>query len=236
VPEDPELERSPSQGIGAARLLRFALFLLVVVGGFLFLRFGPYAEDLAPEVLVERLRDIAQLPWAPWIFLLIGIVLTTVGIPATPIIFAGGAVFGAVYGGILSYSALMGGAAVGYVMAKTLARDLAIRLGGKTLVQIEARLARWGFWTLVRLRFVPIPFAITNYAAALVGIPAGAYLLSTALGLIPSTALMAYFSEALTSTAGDRSGAFRDLLIASGLLVLLSFLPGRIIAWRDRER
>jgi uncharacterized membrane protein YdjX (TVP38/TMEM64 family) len=97
-------------------------------------------------------------------------------------------------------------------------------------------LERHGFWALFRLRYVPVPFAITNYGASLAGLAFSTYAWSTAAALVPVTFLYTYFASSLMSLAGaERAGVLRNLLLATLGVLALSFLPPRISAWRRRR-
>ncbi len=82
--------------------------------------------------------------------------------------------------------------------------------------RIEALLERHGFWTLVGIRFLPIPFALINYGAALAGFRFGRFLVATLVGLVPSVLFWTYLAHAIVSVATEERGA---LLRNAGLLV-----------------
>ncbi|HUO87229.1 MAG TPA: VTT domain-containing protein, partial [Thermoanaerobaculia bacterium] len=90
--------------------------------------------------------------------------------------------------------------------------------------------------TLVRLRFVPIPDALVNYAAALAGVRPSVFLSATAIGLAPAVALFTYFADTLShAAAGDRSGVLLQLAAAFLALFLLTFLVPRWLQRRPRR-
>jgi hypothetical protein len=60
-----------------------------------------------------------------------------------------------------------------------------LRLAGGRLERVEHH----GFWAPVRLRFVPIPYALVNYAAAFAGVRPGVFVTATAVGLAPAITL-----------------------------------------------
>ena len=217
------------------RLTRFLILLGLVVGGFLVLRATPISRYLTVDELSALLETMRQQPGAPLLFVLGGALLPSLGLPASLIIFCGGAVFGTLYGGLLSFVGLYAGAIVCYLLARTLARDLVVHLLGRRLAPVERLLERRGFWTIVRLRFVPIPYALINYGAGLLGVSPRTFALATVIGLAPVIFVLSYFSSALVAAAeGERAETLWNLGAASALLLGLSFLPAIFKAWRRR--
>jgi uncharacterized membrane protein YdjX (TVP38/TMEM64 family) len=220
---------TPPRGL----VLRFLVFALILVGGFLALRSDALRTQLDAEHLTATLERLRGEPLAGPLYVVVSSILLALGFPATVLVFAGGAVFGALFGGVLAYAGTLGGALLSFALGRTLARDLVVHVLGKRLAPLEAMLERHGFWALFRMRYVPVPFAVTNYGAALAGLPFSTYLWSTAAALVPVTFLYTYFAASLIDVAAaDRAGVLRNLLIATLGVLALSFLPPRIIAWR----
>jgi uncharacterized membrane protein YdjX (TVP38/TMEM64 family) len=223
---------APPRGL----VLRFLIFAAILVGGFLAIRSDAVRGHLEVEQLTATLERLRGEPLAAPLYVAVSVVLLAVGFPASVLVFAGGAVFGAFYGGVLAYAATLGGAILSFVLARTLARDLVVHLLGKRLAPLEAVLERHGFWALFRMRYVPVPFAVTNYGASLAGLPFSTYAWSTAAALVPVSFLYTYFAASLIDVAAaERAGVLRNLLFATLAVLALSFLPPRIIAWRRRR-
>lgn len=215
-------------------VLRFLVFVLILGLGVLVLQLPQVRERLELETLEATLEELRGDPLLPPLLVVGTALLTAVGFPASVPVLASGAVFGTLYGFVLAYLGTFGGALLSFLLAHTLARELVTRLLGARLRPLEALLERHGFWTLFRMRYVPVPFALTNYSAALAGLPFSTYALSTAAGLVPVTLIYTYFASSLVSVAShDRGGVLRDLLIATFLVLALSFLPPRLSAWRQ---
>jgi uncharacterized membrane protein YdjX (TVP38/TMEM64 family) len=215
-----------------ALLVRFALFALIVVGGFLVLRTEAVREQLRPEQVEATLERLRDEPLAAPLYVVASAVLLALGFPATVLVFAGGAVFGALFGFVLAYAATFSGAILSFALARTLARDLVVHVLGKRLAPLESMLERHGFWALFRLRYVPVPFAVTNYGASLAGLDFATYAWSTAVALVPVTFLYTWFAASLIGVAAaERAGVLRNLLFATLGVLALSFLPPRISAW-----
>ncbi|HUF78620.1 MAG TPA: VTT domain-containing protein [Thermoanaerobaculia bacterium] len=241
--EEPAETPDESAGPAIPRwvLLRFLLFLALVAAGFVLIRFTPLGERLNEVLDRERLMELRASLQARWwtapLLVLLYVVLAPLGAPVSPLMIAGGAVFGTLYGSILNLLGTFLGAAASYSLARALGRDFVVHLTGDRLRRVERLIARRGFWTLVRTRFLPIPFPLVNYGAALAGVPAGLFLATTAIGLVPANLVFTYFAAALVdAVAGDRAAILLRLGLAVAGLVALSFLPGAIIARRRRRR
>lgn len=214
-------------------LVRFGLLVLLVGAGFVALRWSPLAEYLDRERLVATFRALAATPWAPAVLLGCYLVLAPLGVPVSPFILAGGLVFGFVWGAALNVFGCWAGAAVTFYLGRGLGRDFIEHLLGGRLKVLEQMVERHGFWTLVRIRFIPIPFALVNYAAALAGVRPAVFLGATALGLAPSVAVYTYFVAALFRLAAEpeKAGvAALQLVAALAAMLLLTFLP-RWLGW-----
>lgn len=217
-------------------LLRFGLFVAILAAGFLALQQPRVREQLALETLTANLDNLRRHPAAAPVFVVTTAVLTAVGLPGTVPVVAGGAVFGALSGGLLAFTGMVAGAALSFALAHTLARDLVVHLLGSRLKRFEHQLQRLGFWTLLRLRFLPMPYAIVNYGVCLAGVRFSTYIYSTSVALLPICLTYAYFASSLVGAASaDRAGVLRNLALVILLLFLLSFVPQRFSAWLQRR-
>jgi len=215
----------------ARALLRFLLLAAVVIVGFSLVRFSPLSAFFTREAVLELLNQLRSSWWAPLALIGMFLVLSPLGLPATPLIFAGGAVFGLAWGGLYNFLGCFGGAAVSFLLARALGRDLIVHLAGRErLDKVEKLLSRHGFWALVRIRFIPVPFPIVNFGSALAGVPLRTFLGSSALGLLPAILIYTYFISMLVETAtGPSAQHIRNLLMAIGLSLLITLLP---TAWK----
>lgn len=213
--------------------LRFAALVGLLALGFLAVRFTPLAEVLDRERLVQALQGLRQAWWAPLALLGLYATLCPVGIPATPLVFTGGLVFGTFVGGLYNFLGTFLGAALSYGLGRALGRDFVLQLLGETLRPLERKLSRLGFWALARIRFLPIPFPLVNYGAALTGIRPIVFLGSSALGLAPAILIYTWFAAALAEAAeGERGGLLLQLAAALMGVLLITFIP----AWLEGRR
>ena len=89
------------------------------------------------------------------------------------------------------------GGTISFLLVKVLGRDFVVHIFGDKLDGVEKVLAKHSFWALVQVRFMPVPYSIVNYAAALAGVPALRFIAATTLGMVPATLVHTYFIAAL---------------------------------------
>lgn len=221
----------------ASRILRFSIFVALLGLGVLALRSNQAKELLDPQTAVATLQQWGELRGATLLFVVASALAVSFGAPATIVAFAAAAVFGFVLGVALTWMALFLGAALSYTLATTLARDFVSQLLSSRIAPLERFLQETGFWTLLRLRVAPIPFAVSNYGIALLGVPPTLFFLTTALGLIPSVTMLTYFSSAFVEAAAtdSQTEAIRDLFLGGFALLALSYVPQWIFKWIRRS-
>jgi uncharacterized membrane protein YdjX (TVP38/TMEM64 family) len=185
---------------------------------------------------VAALEEIGRQPWAPVALVVLWAVTTPIGLPASPLVFASGAVFGTFWGWIYSLIGATVAATTSFWVARLLGHDILARfLGEERLGRVEDLVGRHGFWTVFRLRFIFLPFFLVNFAAALAGMRFGRFIIATILGLAPSLFVYNYFSHALVdATAADRQGVWRNLALAMVAFLALTLVPQVIARFRNR--
>ncbi|GAA3501474.1 TVP38/TMEM64 family protein [Streptomyces prasinosporus] len=142
---------------------------------------------------------------------------------------------GALFGSQLGLGAALGGTVLGAGLAFCLGRALgqdALRplLRGRWLKAADHQLSRHGFRSMLAARLFPgIPFAASNYCAAVSRMGLPPFLLATALGSVPNTAA---YVVAGARASTPTSPAF---LIALACIAVPG-LVGAAVAWRKRHR
>lgn len=215
--------------------LRFVAFALVVVLGFSLVFFTPLRQYLDRQRLIEALTALRGAWWSPLALLGLHLVLAPLGLPMSPVVLAGGAVFGMWYGGLLNLIGLFLGATASYLLARSLGRELIIHLAGKRLKRLERQLHKNGFWALVALRIVPLPFPVANFGMALAGVRPGRFFLTTLVGMTPTTFLYSYSAAMLMQAAAGGAGAGRKITLAVLSLAVLAAVPA-ILSRSERRR
>ncbi len=221
------MTQAPTRSLRSA-FVRAGLLVAITLAALVALRWGPGAELFEGDNLIRALDRLRQSSWAaPALVAALALVSPT-GLPITPLLVAGAVVFGVWGGWLLNLAGCLVGATLGYVLASSLGRDLVEHtVGGKRLERIQKLLDRHGFWTLVRIRFVPIPYGLVNYATALAGMRFSTFFLATLTGLAPVLLVQAFVAHALVhGTAGGRPALLWGGGAALLLLFALTWLPG----------
>jgi uncharacterized membrane protein YdjX (TVP38/TMEM64 family) len=215
--------------------IKLAVFAAVVAGAFAVARAAGLAEYTDVQALAGAVRRARDVPWAPVLFVLAYVLLTTVGLPGSALTLAGGAIFGFWLGTALNWLGATLGATCAFLLARLLGQDAVGRLLGRHAARLDRAAAQHGFAALLRLRLLPVvPFNALNFGAAFARVPLRPYVAATALGIIPGTAVYTYFADAVLSGAeGARRQALVRVAVAGALLILLSFTPAvaRRLGW-----
>jgi uncharacterized membrane protein YdjX (TVP38/TMEM64 family) len=233
---DPALEAAP-RASRRKHLLKFLTLGVIVVAGFAAIRFTPLRDHLTGPALEALLGRLRGNRWAPLAFLGAYVGLLPFGVPASPLMLAGGIVFGAWEGSLLNFLGVMAGGSLTFFLGRSLGRGFIEQIGGRRLERLEKRLARASFWSLVGFRFLPFPFTVLNYAAALVGMKPATFLASTAIGTAPPILLYTWFASELSRAVGEeRQAVLTRLGLALLALAAMIFVPRLVVNIRRRSR
>lgn len=216
-------------------LVRFLILVAIVITGFLVMRFTPLADHLTVEKISGLFDQLREIWWAPLALIAAYVVLCPLGVPASPLMITGGIVFGTVLGSAYNLLGTFLGGSATYFLGRALGRDFVLHLAGNRLKRVERVIARRGFWGMVGVRFMPLPYPLVNYCAALAGIRPALFLTTTAIGLVPGIILFTYFAATLSQLAEkDRGSVYLQFAAASLLLLLLTVIP-QVLAGRKRR-
>lgn len=217
--------------------VRLAVFAVIVLGGFFVLRYTPLAGYLDEEKMKALFDSLSSFWWAPFFLLLLYMVLAPLGMPMTPLLIAGGAVFGSLYGSAYNCVGMVLGGTASYLLARSLGRDFVVHITRGQIRRVEAVFDRHGFWPLVQTRFMPIPYALVNYSIALAGIRLPLFLATTLLGVIPATSIYTYFWARIFHLSGDeRWMAGLHLILVIAVMNVIVGFPSIRAALRARRR
>ena len=219
-------------------LIRFLILVVLVGTGFAVLRWSPLADYLTQEAIAAFFDRLRGTWWAPAVLIAGYVALCPLGVPASPLMFAGGFVFGFSLGSFYNLIGVFLGGMSTYYLGRALGRDFVLHLRGRMVRRVERAVSRGGFWNLVGVRFLPLPYTLVNYCAALTGVRPGSFLASTIIGLIPTVPIFTWFAAALSETvaADERSGLYLKLGAALGLLMVINLAPRLWVARKRRER
>ncbi len=212
----------PGQKTGA--LLAFLLLALV---GLRYTEAGAYLTKERIQALVGGFGFLA--PLAHVVVYAVG---STALVPATVFTLMGAVMFGKFLGAIYNLVGATGGAALSFLLARSLGRDFAARLATGRLQDLDARAGEHGFMLICYLRLAYLPFAPVNYAVGLTRIRFPDYLFGSALGMLPGMFLITAFVDELTnleSPADFLTSRFLLILILFGLSLLLPVMVRRML-------
>lgn len=121
-------------------------------------------------------------------------------LPAFLITFANAALFGWVWGAVLSWVSAMAAAGICYGIAKYLGREVVEKLTSKTaLKSVDVFFERYGDYTIVICRLLPfVSFDIVSYAAGLTSMSFKRFMIATGIGQLPATIIYSYIGGMLT--------------------------------------
>lgn len=162
--------------------------------------------------------------WAAAIFLACSLPLMAGGFPGTIVTVSTGFIFGAAVGIPLALVAVFGSGCATYAVARLFPPPR----------RPWARLQRWrrllhgGDWRLVViLRLVPmLPYCLINYALGRSRVPWRAYVIGTALGILPGTAVSVYVgSLGRDLWAPDRHTEPVEWVVVAGGMLVLAVTP-----------
>ena len=154
--------------------------------------------------------------WGPVVsFLLMILQSVAAPLPAFVITFANAALFGWVYGAILSWTSAMAGAAICFYIAKFLGRNTVENLTSKfALDDVDKFFAKYGKHTILIARLLPfMSFDLVSYAAGLTSMSFSSFFIATGIGQLPATIEYSYVGGMLTGGAK---------LMMTGLLTLFA--------------
>ncbi len=213
-PADRDLPAATGRANARIALKAVAL-AAVLIGGGIFLR------EVAPATLRSLHPDTAG---AVWLVALGGVALAA-GLPRQVLAFAGGYVFGAIPGIILSLAGQMLACWLDYYAARGVGESWARR-----------RLQGAGAWRLLRvlldrpfnatLMFRLLPIGnnlLLNLAAGVAGIPAARFFAASAVGYLPQTLVFALLGSGVQVGRPAQLATGAALLVVSvglGLLLL----------------
>lgn len=186
---------------------------------------------LQPQALAYQLCRLG--PWRELGFLMAHVVATSLAVPGTILVLAGGVVFGVWWGTVWSVVGATLGAIAAFSLSRYCLRGWCCRLfqDSPRLQQLDQRLQEHDLWCVLAVRLVPIsPFNLVNFLFGLTSVRLSAYVLGTGLGIIPGTAIYTWLGAAGAQAISQ--GKILPLLLAGSTLALFSLAP---IALRRRR-
>lgn len=208
-------------------ILKFVVLLMVIGGAFFAFRYTFLSQYTQKDSLLNLLTQLREHWWGPIGFIFIYGIGCVLALPGSLLTLCGGAIFGVTWGTIYNILASNLGATLAFLMARYFGRDFISRFMKGRVEAFDEKVASHGFRFIFTLRLIPlIPFNGLNLGSGLSKIKYRDYLLGSVLGMLPGTFIYTYFADALLKGAtGSGKRAYINLIIASALLILISFVP-----------
>ncbi|MEO7126562.1 MAG: TVP38/TMEM64 family protein [Nakamurella sp.] len=202
--------------------VRLGLFVVLLAVGGAVLLFVPL-----PTIDEVRAWATAGGTWVLLAFIGGYAVVTLLPLPKNVLSAAAGLAFGLSTGAVVVWLAAIIGAVAAFGLGRILGRDGVRRLAGRHLERLDGLVRKHGVVAVLIARLVPVvPFTAVNYGSGLTAVGFPAYLVATAVGIVPGT--IAYVA---VGAYGTDPGNW-PFLLAVGALIALS-LGG---AWLARRR
>jgi len=262
LPADAETSAEAADGRTPWRRLRRAWpILAIAVAGFLAWRFDLHDRLNLDAFLAHRAVVVAFVAdhYVAALASLFAIyaVVVALSVPCgLALTMTAGLLFGPVVGGLVSALAATLGATAIFLAARSSIGEGLRAKAGPRLERLACGFCRDAFNYVLFLRLVPIaPFWLVNLAPAILGVPTRAYVLATAIGILPATFVFAALGSGLDSVVAAQEAANAaclaagtctvslhpralvtpELVAALAALGVLSLVPVVVRRWRARR-
>ena len=194
------------------KLTRWVILFLLCIAGIVYLAIPSVNQWInhAASVLgsanvdavIEYIRSFGSYAMVFSFFLMVFSSLIA-PLPAFMITLSNAAIFGWWQGAILSWSSAMMGAALCFLLARGLGRDVVEKFAGKgALAGVEGYFEKYGTKTILVCRLLPfVSFDAVSYFAGLTPIKFLPFFIATGLGQTPATIVYSYVGGMLTGGA-----------------------------------
>ncbi|WP_428313304.1 TVP38/TMEM64 family protein [Hydrocarboniphaga sp.] len=165
---------------------------------------------------------IEQWPLAPLAFIVVMVLRPFLLMPSALVMTAGGALFGVLGGTVLgSIGGALGGA-MSFWLARSLGRDFVERRLGGRLAKVDRAFGQRRSARLVALytAFPATPLGVAQVACGLSAMRGLPFAVATLIGLLPRTALLAWFGDSLAQQQWLRAATALLLIL---LVVAIGF-------------
>lgn len=209
------------------------LFLAVIIG----LRLGGIGDILTFESL-QRNKDSLltfvrdHTVTSILIYILVYIAAIALNLPGGAILtIAGGYLFGTLPAVLYVNIGATSGAVLAFLSARYLLGSRLQESYGAQLAKFNGEMERNGIRYLLTLRLIPVfPFFLVNFLSGLTRVPLSSFTWTTAIGIIPGTAVFAYAGHQLETvhSVGDIfTGKIFSAFLLLGLFTLAPVIIGR---------
>ena len=186
------------------------IFILLALAGISIglVEFSSIKEYLKPDRFQKMVSEAGLM--GPALLTMLSAVGTCLFIPGTVFVGIGVAIFGPYLGFVCVWPGVLAGAAISYLVARRLGRELVRSLIGDRLRRYDDLIERNGFRAILLLRLMFVPFAPLNYGAGLTTVRFRDYFFATALGEAITIFVITFFIGEMREVwiSGDMSRFF----------------------------
>ncbi len=160
---------------------------------------------------------------APFTYLAVYVAVVLLSLPGPIFVtLAGGFLFGAFPGAVLSLSGATIGATIVFLVVRTAAGNFLQRRGGKFVQKMAAGFHKNSFSYLLTIRLVPLfPFGIVNLAAGILGVRLKIFLVATLLGSFPAAMILSLAGAGLDDLLQSEDGFSLKIIMTPRVVAAL---------------
>lgn len=175
--------------------------------------FDVNAEDLRNWILSFGL-------WAPLVYIIAYTIRPLIFFPASVLSIAGGLAFGAWMGTLYTIIGATLGAALSFIVAKTVGKSLVKKQWTGNAAKIQTQMEQNGFLYVLLFRLIPvINFDLVSYLAAIAKVRFVPFALATLIGIIPGTFAYNFLGSSFVS------GNPQIIAAAVAVFIVLTVVP-----------
>ena len=157
--------------------------------------------------------------WGYGVFLVVGAMMTAVGLPRQIVSFMAGYAFGVAEGTMMGVLATAGGCVLTFSYARFLGRDLVKSKWPGMVAKVDGVLGTSPFLMTLLIRLLPLGNnALTNLAAGVTHVRALSFIGGSALGYIPQTLVFALVGKGVKVETEARILVSVVLFVVSGVI------------------
>lgn len=189
---------------------KIIIVLLLVVGVFLL------KDYIDINALVLYFNEIKTNSFAPLIFIASYALLSSFGVPATPLTLIAGPLFGLWFGILYTVIASNMACHISYFLAKFIGRDAILKRikNGSFIDTATKKASENAFVFMMYVRLIPLfPFVAVNYLSGILNINFKSYSIATLLGMFPATVIYVYLGYTATDIRNNPLGLVVSILI-----------------------
>ncbi len=179
---------------------------------------------ISPQELEQLLSTLGS--WAPLAYVGLWVILPALFFPVAILALAGGLLFGLFWGSLYTFLGAVLNCSFMFLLARSFGqKQVRSLMEHKLSPSWQKRLAqaggKQGFLLLIILRLIPaVPYNLINYSFGLTNMSFSAYLLASAMGIIPGTLVFINIGDKALDLGSP------SFWLAIGLLILLLVITG----------